>query len=141
MFQGLSLVIMILDNQFDIQQHSRSANIILEHSSWTTSDLRPMQVLREMEYHLRSDAHGCHVCNNHFFLFRSRNFCFYLFQCEVVHALSPRRWVLKFSTRTPGSMWQALVFKAKDGKPFHGWTASFHLSAVNAELGKSSFSF
>ena len=65
-FQGLPLAIYTLDLQFDIQQHSRAANIILEHSSWTTSDLRPLQVLREMEYHLRHDAHGCHVRTNLF---------------------------------------------------------------------------
>ena len=38
-------------------------------------------------------------------------------------------------------MWQALVHKAKDGKSFNGWTASFHLTAVNLELGKSNFSY
>ena len=75
-FQGLPLAIYTLDLQFDIQQHSRSGNIILEHNSWTTSDLRPMQVLREMEYHLRNDAHGCHVRSNPFLHFRSSNSCF-----------------------------------------------------------------
>ena len=45
-----------------------------------------------------------------------------------------------FSIRTPGSLWQALVHKAKDGKSFNGWTASFHLTAVNRELGQSKIS-
>ena len=55
----------------------------------------------------------------------------------VHHVLGAKKWILKFSIRTQGSMWDKLVRKAARKETFSRWTAEFHLCPEYIEFGQS----
>ena len=58
---GLSFKVMSINGQIDIRQHNMSADILISHSSHTPRFMSSTQVVREMEYLLGADSHGCQV--------------------------------------------------------------------------------
>ena len=58
---GLPFKVMLLNGQMDIKQHNMSADIVISHSSHTPRSMSSTQVVRELEYILGADSHGCQV--------------------------------------------------------------------------------
>ena len=52
---------MSLNAQTDIKQHNMSSDILISHSSHTPRSMTSAQVVRELEYVLGADNHGCQV--------------------------------------------------------------------------------
>ena len=58
---GLPFKVMSINGQIDIRQHNMSADILISHACNTPRFMTSTQVVREMEYLLGSDSHGCQV--------------------------------------------------------------------------------